>query len=192
MMTMRTTTSKKLWVRRSLKLRRADGQLYLQRWGIVFFPRFEDGYMQESRFGVYVHRMTAPDPGIDLHDHPWPFWSLILKGGYTEEYCQGRVASQWAKQVDLMEASYHPRIMEKGWHLPRGYGRRWTAGSWHRMGLETAHRIRALNNDKPCWSLVIRGKQRRDWGFYTPDAWLNDGIYDMTVRAERRDLWNEA
>jgi len=37
-----------------------------------------------DRFGVYLHCIDTPDPGVDLHDHPWWFGSLVLYGGYTE------------------------------------------------------------------------------------------------------------
>jgi hypothetical protein len=34
--------------------------------------------------GIFFHRIYLPDAPI-LHDHPWNFWSLILKGGgYVE------------------------------------------------------------------------------------------------------------
>lgn len=47
---------------------------YLTRWRIV----------QTPWFGLYVHRLTAPDSRPTLHDHPWPFLSIVLWGGYDE------------------------------------------------------------------------------------------------------------
>jgi cellulose synthase/poly-beta-1,6-N-acetylglucosamine synthase-like glycosyltransferase len=67
-------TTRKKGMYRRLTLRRADGRVYLNRWGIG----------HDRIGGVLLHRMDAPDPGIDLHDHPWWFASLIIKGGYTE------------------------------------------------------------------------------------------------------------
>lgn len=60
---------------RRLTLRRADGQVYLNRWGV--------GHDRVGR--VLLHKMEAPDPGVDLHDHPWWFVSIVLWGGYTEQ-----------------------------------------------------------------------------------------------------------
>ncbi len=34
--------------------------------------------------GAVIHQFTAPDHG-DPHDHPWPFYSRILYGGYDEQ-----------------------------------------------------------------------------------------------------------
>ena len=33
---------------------------------------------------IVLHDFTAPDGGHH-HDHPWPFESLVIDGGYTEE-----------------------------------------------------------------------------------------------------------
>lgn len=54
-----------------------DGRTFLRRRGVDL-----------RWFGVLVHQIDAPDPGIDLHDHPWPFVSIILRGGYTEQAAQ--------------------------------------------------------------------------------------------------------
>lgn len=50
-----------------------DGRTFLRRRGV-----------DARLFGVLLHRIDAPDPGLDLHDHPWPFVSIVLRGGYTE------------------------------------------------------------------------------------------------------------
>ncbi len=39
----------------------------------------------KSRFlSVYVHKLDAPIPHPNCHDHPWHFWSIILRNGYEE------------------------------------------------------------------------------------------------------------
>ena len=37
-------------------------------------------------FSVYVHWILQRDPQPDLHDHPVDFLSIVLRGGYVEEY----------------------------------------------------------------------------------------------------------
>ena len=37
-------------------------------------------------FNMFLHKFHKGDPG-DVHDHPWPYATLILKGGYYE--CEG-------------------------------------------------------------------------------------------------------
>ena len=79
---------KPLW--RRLRLRRADGRVYLDRWGLA----------HERVGGVFLHRMQAPDPGVDLHDHPWPFASVVLWGGYIEQRADIREAPTLADVAD--------------------------------------------------------------------------------------------
>lgn len=49
-------------------------QVLLIRWRVV----------QTPWFSVFVHKHLRPDPQRDLHDHPFSFVSLIVKGGYRE------------------------------------------------------------------------------------------------------------
>ncbi len=60
---------------RSEVITRADGRVYLRRWRL-WRGRF---------FSVYLHRFMASDQAECAHDHPWPFVSLVLSGGYVEE-----------------------------------------------------------------------------------------------------------
>ncbi len=39
-------------------------------------------------FNVFIHKFHKGDPD-DLHDHPWPYFTLILSGGYWEATPQG-------------------------------------------------------------------------------------------------------
>jgi hypothetical protein len=118
---------------RRLRLRRSDGRVYLNRWGI------------RTRWGsILLHRMTAPDPGFDLHDHPWNFTAIILRGGYTEH-----------RSDILTHMAYGDhRVVE---HRP---------GSVNRITRSECHRIVALQHTTS-WSLVFTGPRNGDtWGFY--------------------------
>jgi hypothetical protein len=125
---------------RRLRLSRRDTEaVYLDRWGI------------ETRFGgVYLHKFTAPDPGLDMHDHPFVFWSFILKGGYTERVCES-------------------------WRKCGGHWRKWERWSWHRMDLDECHQI--VNVANPTWTLILRGPRVQQWGFYTPDGFVPNELY---------------
>jgi len=35
-------------------------------------------------FGIFLHKLCRSDHERALHDHPWPFNTLILRTGYTE------------------------------------------------------------------------------------------------------------
>jgi hypothetical protein len=116
--------------------------------------------------------MDAPDPGVDLHDHPFSFVSIILWGGYTEERCETRRASARAGNDSRGDRST----------------RRWL--SVRSLRLDECHRIIALNR-KVSWSLLLMGPRRRSWGFYLPTGYMPEDEYNATVRADRRDLWEE-
>jgi len=155
-----------LW--RRMRLRRADGRIYLDRWGF--------GHDRIGR--VLIHRMEAPDPGVDLHDHPWWFVSLVLWGGYTEQRIDTRIAPTMAK------------LAENDPGLLRGVLQTRRPGSVRSMRLDECHTITELHR-RTCWTLVIGGPRRRPWGFYLPGGWVDERTYDETIRVERRDMWNE-
>ena len=39
--------------------------------------------------GIYIHKFYRSDYEMALHDHPWPFVTIILKNGYLEEFGTG-------------------------------------------------------------------------------------------------------
>ena len=130
---------------RRLTLRREDGDVYLDRWGIRW----------NGVGAIYLHKMSAPDPGMDLHDHPWPFVSIILKGGYTEIVRSIRGL--------LTDRRNYPETLTPDMSPPRI--KTWKRGSIHVVGKDEAHTIIDLN-ETPSWSLVFTGRVSREWGFY--------------------------
>lgn len=150
-----------------MRLRRADGEIYLDRWGV------------ECRLvGVYLHKMEAPDPGVDLHDHPWPFVSCVLWGGYDEARTRRDLAPMLARAADRGHPYLRCVVRRRRWL---------TFGS---TPLSFCHRITQLHR-VPTWTLVVRGRKVRRWGFFLPAGWMDWEEYDNTVRAERRDMWAE-
>jgi hypothetical protein len=113
-------------------------------------------------FGFYLHKLCRSDYDRALHDHPWPFVSIVLRGGYTEVHDQttdGSIAEVW-----------HGR----GSVLVR-------AAEWrHRFVLKSA----------PVWTLVIVGRRQRRWGFFLPTGWCwwRKHNYDKAI-CEEEVLW---
>jgi hypothetical protein len=105
------------------------GQVYLRRLRIA----------QTPWVSLYLHWISEPDPHRDPHDHPWTFWSFILRGGYSE---------------DVFE-----RI---GGKPIRCYWRRWTL---HRMPVTKAHQITTVQPGTV--TLVLTGRRVREWCFWT-------------------------
>ena len=63
-----------LWERFQVPDLDDPSKLYLDRLRIISTPWF----------GIYLHRFNGPDSRPTLHDHPWRFLSIILRGGYDE------------------------------------------------------------------------------------------------------------
>ena len=62
---------------------------YLHRYYLLF--KTEDGNGDEARhypFNAFIHNFKASDDPV-LHDHPWKWCSIVLKGGYWEHLADG-------------------------------------------------------------------------------------------------------
>ena len=69
--------------RRRIVMDRINDEPYLERYYLFLKDR------QRFPFNVFLHKFLKSDPD-DLHDHPWPYATLILKGGYWETTPEGR------------------------------------------------------------------------------------------------------
>jgi hypothetical protein len=138
----------------------------LDRWGVEWKPLG----------GIFLHRMEGPDPGVDLHDHPWSFVSFILWGGYDEERAYNREAQGMARIAETW-----PDTCTRGVPVIRN---RWTLRA---MRLDECHRITDLHK-RTSWSLVIHGPARRVWGFYLPSGFMPWREYEQTAAGKSRNL----
>lgn len=114
---------------------------YLTRWRIV----------QTPWFGIYLHRMDGPDPRTTVHDHPWSFLSIVLRGGYTE------IREAWS-----------PPVNDGPWRRNVQLHADITRGQYRRA--ERLHSIERLHRT-PTWTLLFVGRRRRDWGYVDADGW---------------------
>lgn len=94
-----------------------------------------------------LHRILRADDDRDLHDHPFDFTSLILRGGYTEV----RVAGT--------DPDGDPE------HVARTFRR----GDVVRRRAEDLHAIRTVFPGT--LTLVVSGTHRRKWGYQTTQGW---------------------
>ena len=65
---------------------------YLTRWKLITTPWF----------AVYLHKIHLNDGDRDLHDHPWPFAGVVLRGGYIEERGNGTVITRRAGSFGVL------------------------------------------------------------------------------------------
>ena len=113
-------------------------------------------------FNVFLHNFHKGDPG-DVHDHPWPYATLILKGGYWE----------WLPQFN----SKGEKVGELAtWRGP---------GHFRVCGAKSYHRIE-LDPSVDCWTLFMPGPQQRDWGFLVKNKWVQNEEYLKAKHEEAR------
>jgi hypothetical protein len=115
---------------------RLDDDIYMSRYWLLG--------RKTSRWALMLHKMHRPDDDACHHDHPWSFWTVILKGGYLE-------------QVTMPDGTVKMRHNRPGMILYRK--------------AEHTHRIHSLPKGS-CWTLVWRFKKRRSWGFLTRVGWV--------------------
>ena len=63
--------------RKRIVMDRQNDEPYLERYYLFLKDR------KRFPFNVFLHKFLKSDPD-DVHDHPWPYATLILKGGYHE------------------------------------------------------------------------------------------------------------
>lgn len=101
---------------------------------------------------LYLHVYDKPDNDPCPHDHPFPFRSIILLGGYTEEVYPYEVQPDGkVKIVGDMKAE-PVRIRRRPLRT-------------HYVPATCVHRVAELHGRKTI-TLVIRGPKEQDWGFF--------------------------
>jgi hypothetical protein len=142
--------------------------IYLRRFFI--YPRNKEFQPNEFKPRIYLHKFYRGDEDPHLHDHPWPYTSLILTRGYfeetpinevmdfkefisDEEYLSSEIVDGNGDQA--FPSNWRRRILYKPWTLLR------RPAVWK-------HRV-ILRDGKPAWTLIKTGKKERSWGFWTDD-----------------------
>jgi hypothetical protein len=128
--------------RKRIVMDRTSNEPYLERYYLFLKER------ERFPFNVFLHKFLKSDPD-DVHDHPWPYATLILKGGYYE----------WIPQFN----SKGDKISEIAvWRGP---------GSFRICGANSFHRIE-LDPAVTAWTLFMPGPKQRDWGFLVKNKWV--------------------
>ena len=104
-------------------------------------------------FNVFLHKFHKGDPD-DVHDHPWPYFTLILAGGYYEWVPVFNTAGQKINEIRYWRGPGHFRI----------------------CGSNSYHRIE-LKEGVTAWTLFMPGPQKREWGFLVDNKWIPNEEY---------------
>lgn len=116
---------------------RLTGEDYMHRYYLLFKDR------KWFPFNLTLHKIVKSDDPI-LHDHPWPYITIILKGGYYEH-------------TPFFDANGKKLAEFSQWFGPGSIIRR-KANDYHWLELEEG---------QPAVTLFFMGNQQRDWGFLT-------------------------
>jgi len=133
--------------RKRVVMDRVNDEPYLERYYVFLKDR------ARFPFNVFLHKFLKSDPD-DVHDHPWPYATLILRGGYWE----------WTPQFD--ESGHRCGEISK-WR---------SAGSLRFASAKSYHRIE-LDPAVECWTLFMPGRKQREWGFLSKGKWIQGEKY---------------
>lgn len=125
------------------------GGPYLRRWYLI--PR-------NPFINVYLHHFLSSDDDRALHDHPWWFVSLILRGGYIEmgESAEGKMTALCRTAVTDIRSPFWRRCIA-------------FRPATHRHRVVLAHSVvlaTTEEREQPCWTLIVTGRRSREWGFW--------------------------
>ena len=99
-------------------------------------------------FNVTLHKIVRSDDPI-FHDHPWPYLTVIVKGGYWEHtpiYDGDKIIGDTVQ-----------------WRGP---------GSIIKRGSKELHWLELDNTVGPATTLFFMGPQQREWGFVINNNWI--------------------
>ncbi len=137
-------------VNATMTLKNSDGDVYL----------FRRRLIQTPLFAIYVHDILDGDEERAPHSHPFPFASLVLRGGYIETV------------FDPFEAVV-PGVSDSGFVLKGQLGLphviERTRGKMHTFprGNGQVHRIVTVQPRTK--TLVFAGRRKDSWGFWNAE-----------------------
>lgn len=157
-----------------------DGSAYMERYWLMprWLLRRESGDL-DSRvkeyfkpkswlpFALRVHKISTIDYDRDMHNHPWSFISIVLRGGYTEKRpmfeeprflrCHDIESGEW---IDYEPSLHYMRL----------------PGSIALRRASDRHVISAVLPDT--YTLVFQFRKVQEWGFFTPKGFVPWREYD--------------
>ena len=128
--------------RKRIVMDRVENEPYLERYYLFLRDR------EQFPFNVFLHKFLKSDPD-DVHDHPWPYATVILKGGYWEWIPHFDTVGRKTGEYQVWRGPGHFRISK--------------ANSFHRIELDP---------DITAWTLFMPGPKQRDWGFLVQNTWI--------------------
>lgn len=134
------------------EIKSKEGEVHFRRWRILSTPWFS----------IYIHGIYKADEDLHLHDHPWDYVSIVLKGFFTEKTLNynfikdEKGISAWRNASRNEDVIGPTRIIKRK--------------------AEQFHTIESLHG-KSVYTLFFTGKRRREWGYDVDGKWIDHKTY---------------
>ncbi len=133
------------------EIKSKSGELHFRRWRLLETPWLN----------IYIHGIYKEDEEAHLHDHPWNYLSIILRGYFSERTLNYEVIT------DQKQKEWKRRKIEETVVGPSSFVFR---------KAETFHKIQKLHS-KSVYTLFFTGKRKREWGYDVDGRWIDHATY---------------
>lgn len=124
------------------------------RWTLFSWRRRRPESQSTHESKAFVHHFMPDTADLDApHDHPWPFLTVVLRGGYIDEHFPDPDRAPHHSVRTLLSA---PAIAFR----PARY----------------VHRT--VTESEGAWTVVITGRSNRQWGFWRSGYWYSLKDYE--------------
>ena len=159
-------------------VRSVEKNPYLQRY---YAGTFRDGA------DLWLHRFLSNDGDSHVHNHPFDFHSVMLCGGYTEEYLTPLNEKEKRKTLPNPKSQL-PELLEEAINsisemhsaafgsIAHGFDNTLDVYDWHRI---------ASVQPETWTAVIVKPKRLPKWFFKDDDGELRD------MRASPRDWWKD-
>lgn len=130
---------------------------YLIRWNLFGLGK------DSSFFSIKVHKILVSDFDC-LHNHPWAFMTILLKGSYVETTLIGKKPFALAATNGWKDLKFCEKNLE--WTI----NKKFNAGSILYRPANWYHKLEVVD---PVWTLVFTFKKVQPWGFLTLKGWVH-------------------
>lgn len=135
---------------------------YMDRFWLIPYSRYF--------LAIRIHHILRSDDDRAFHDHPWPYLTIILRGGYFEV-------------KPFYDKSGLYKCDTRKWYGPGSILFR-RSNSWHRL---------EVPEGQTAWTLFTTGRYMRKWGFMPNPAfkvpyteYLNESESPFLITKEAR------
>lgn len=120
---------------------------------------------------IMLHHFLPNGDDPEPHDHPFDFVTLVLAGAYVDEKTIKPAPGHWCRRCG--EAIPDPDCLEcrgTGVTQPVLCFESMTRGKVRFRRAEHMHRT--LIRSDGCWTIIVTGPKRREWGFIWRGVWM--------------------